>query len=120
MVTRFLENCKQKDYLYAIMNQFLPLNNDCIHYLIKGEMNNFFKQLKNLSRFQYSWFSDMIPDDYKALWKHGFDSDEYTLKLCGSGGGGYILGFASNLDQALQFLSKQNADIITVYKSSRI
>jgi mevalonate kinase len=120
MVTRFLENCKQKDYLYAIMNQFLPLNNECIQHLIKGEMTNFFEQLRNLSRFQYSWFTDMIPDDYKSMWKYGFDSDEYTLKLCGSGGGGYILGFTQNLDQALHYFGKQNADIITVYKSCRV
>jgi mevalonate kinase len=119
MVNMFLENCKQKDYLYAIMNQFLPLNNDCIQHLIKGEMNNFFEQLRNLSRFQYSWFADMIPDDYKHIWKHGFDSNDYTLKLCGSGGGGYILGFTQNLDHALGYFLQQKAEVITVYKTGK-
>jgi len=120
MVKKFLENCKQPGYLSAIINQFLPMNNTCIRHLINGEMKDFFEELTSLSRFQYTYFADMIPDDFKPIWKHGFDTNEYTIKLCGSGGGGFLLGFTQNLNKALQYFSSQETDIVTVYKSCKI
>lgn len=117
MVKQFLENCRQPEYLEAITNQFLPLNNSCIRHLIKGEMVDFFDHLKKLSQFQYSYFSGMIPEAFKPVWKHGFESGDYTLKLCGSGGGGFLLGFTQDLEHALKYFSKQKTDFITVYKS---
>jgi mevalonate kinase len=117
MVRRFLENCRKTEYHYAIINQFLPLNNSCIRRLIKGEMVEFFSRLQQLSQFQYRYFSEMIPEAFKPLWKHGFESCDYTLKLCGSGGGGFLLGFTQDLENALKYFSKQNTDLITVYKS---
>lgn len=117
MVKQFLENCRQPEYLDAITNQFLPLNNACIRHLIKGEMVDFFDQLKQLSQFQYSYFAGMIPDAFKPIWKNGFESGDYTLKLCGSGGGGFLLGFTQDLEHALKYFSKQKTDFITVYKS---
>jgi mevalonate kinase len=118
-VNRFLENCKQPDYLSAILDQFLPLNNTCIRHLINGEMNDFFTQLSNLSKFQYHYFADMIPDDFKPLWKNGFESNVYNLKLCGSGGGGFLLGFTQDLDRAINYFSEQKIDLVTVYRSFR-
>ena len=119
MVNMFLENCRQPEYLSAILDQFLPLNNTCIRHLINGEMNDFFEQLSNLSQFQYQYFADMIPDDFKPLWKNGFESDIYNLKLCGSGGGGFLLGFTQNIDRAIQYFSDQKIDLVTVYRSYR-
>jgi mevalonate kinase len=120
MVNRFLENCKQPHYLSAILDDFIPLNNACIRHLINGEMNDFFEKLSDLSRFQYTYFADMIPDDFKALWKNGYEHDEYTLKLCGSGGGGFLLGFTQDIDRASSYFAKQKTDLVTVYKSSRV
>jgi mevalonate kinase len=119
MVNMFLENCKQPDYLSAILDQFLPLNNTCIRHLINGEMNDFFAQLSNLSKFQYHYFADMIPDDFKPLWKNGFENNVYNLKLCGSGGGGFLLGFTQDLDRAINYFSEQKIDLVTVYRSFR-
>jgi mevalonate kinase len=119
MVNLFLKNCKKSEYLNAILNQFLPLNNSCIGHLINGEMNDFFSQLNHLSRFQYNYFAEMIPGDFKPIWKHGFESGEFNLKLCGSGGGGFLLGLTQNINHALKYFSKQNTEVITVYKSSK-
>jgi mevalonate kinase len=32
----------------------------------------------------------MIPEQFHAIWQKGIDTNDYYLKLCGSGGGGYI------------------------------
>jgi mevalonate kinase len=38
----------------------------------------------------------MIPQSMRRFFWYGIESGEFTLKLCGSGGGGYILGIARN------------------------
>ena len=38
----------------------------------------------------------MIPQSVVNIWREGLDSNIYSLKLCGSGGGGYILGFTKD------------------------
>jgi mevalonate kinase len=39
----------------------------------------------------------MIPEQFHAIWQNGIDTNDY---LCGSGGGGYILGFTEDLERA--------------------
>jgi mevalonate kinase len=41
----------------------------------------------------------MIPEQFHAIWQNGIDTNDYYLKLCGSGGG-YILGFTEDLERA--------------------
>ncbi|MEZ5198687.1 MAG: hypothetical protein R2764_20575 [Bacteroidales bacterium] len=117
LVNLFLEHCKNSDYLDSIKNEYIPLNNKCILHLINGEMDDFFKCLTILSAFQYRSFSDMIPEDFKGYWKDGIDSNYFNLKLCGSGGGGYLLGFTTDLPKTQQYFNDQHVDIVTVYKS---
>jgi mevalonate kinase len=38
----------------------------------------------------------MIPDSIRPVWEQGLKSGAYTLKLCGAGGGGFLLGIAQN------------------------
>ena len=54
----------------------------------------------------------MIPDVFKKLWKQGIDTNSYYLKLCGSGGGGYILGFAKDYKEAEKYLKEYNPHVI--------
>lgn len=98
----FRHKCKIATYENNIKTLFLDLNNRCIHSLLKGDHPSFYSTLKQLSLFQYKAFEEMIIPEFKSIWKQGIDSDAYYLKLCGAGGGGYLLGFSKNkskLDQ---------------------
>lgn len=117
LVSLFLDHCKQPEYLASIKSEYIPLNNKCIKHLIKGDMDDFFTSLLQLSVLQYDRFADMIPDDFKGYWKDGIDSNFFNLKLCGSGGGGYLLGFTTNLPRTQKYFADQHVDIVTVYKS---
>ena len=119
VVNLFLENCKNEDYFSVIMNEFIPLNNACIQNLTNGELELFFNNLNKLSELQYNYFSDMIPDNFKEVWKDGLNTNDYNLKLCGSGGGGYLLGFTSDLPKAKASFKEKEIDIVTVYKRAK-
>jgi mevalonate kinase len=46
------------------------------------------------------------------LWKKGLDTNAYYLKLCGSGGGGYILGFTQDLPKAKALLADHQIEVV--------
>jgi len=119
LVNLFLENCNDPNYFHVISNEFIPLNNLCIKNLIQGDIDAFFENLSNLSELQYSHFTDMIPENFLEVWQDGLNSKDYNLKLCGSGGGGYLLGFTSNYPKAQSYFSQKGMDFVTVYKSSK-
>ncbi|MFT5953016.1 MAG: mevalonate kinase, partial [Bacteroidia bacterium] len=47
-----------------------------------------------------------------AVWKHGIESGDYYLKLCGSGGGGYILGFTKDYENAKVQLKNYELELV--------
>jgi mevalonate kinase len=118
VVKLFLDHCNDPNYFHVISNRYIPINNSCISSLIGGHMTEFFKSLNQLSALQFDYFSDMIPDRLKPVWKHGIESNLFNLKLCGSGGGGYLLGFTNNIDKAMIYFSGMQTEFITVYKGS--
>ena len=48
----------------------------------------------------------------KAVWKKGIESGDYYLKLCGSGGGGYILGFTRDYEKAKAQLKDYQLELV--------
>ncbi|MEE4196192.1 MAG: hypothetical protein V2I54_00985 [Bacteroidales bacterium] len=102
----FHNKCQNLEYEKNISTRFLDLNNRCIHSLLKDDHSTFFPALKELSGFQYEAFNEMILPEFKPLWKESLDSEVYSLKLCGAGGGGYLLGFSKRQDQ-LEQLKKE-------------
>ena len=47
------------------------------------------------------------------------ETEDFKLKLCGSGGGGFLLGIAKNYDKAKQYFDDQGVQTISVYKTGR-
>lgn len=112
MVSIFLEKCKNEGFRHIIKHQFKKYNDECIDAFLKKDFKPLFHSLKQLSQLVYDNFSPMIPDNYKTLWKEGIDSNSYYLKLCGSGGGGFILGFTEDFEKASEKLKNQQLQVI--------
>jgi mevalonate kinase len=112
MVSIFLEKCKNEGFRHIIKHQFKKYNDECIEAFLKKDFKPLFHSLKQLSQLVYDNFSPMIPDNYKSLWKEGIDSNSYYLKLCGSGGGGFILGFTEDFEKASEKLKNQQLQVI--------
>ena len=54
----------------------------------------------------------MIPKAFHQLWEQGIETNAYYLKLCGSGGGGYILGFTKDYEKAQQILKNYKLELV--------
>ncbi|GAA3617041.1 mevalonate kinase [Flavivirga amylovorans] len=112
MVSIFMENMKQEGFRSMLKDQFIKHTDACIDDFLNGNIKSLFKNTKSLSKVVLNHFKPMIPQQFHELWKKGIETNEYYLKLCGSGGGGYILGFTENIDRAKQALSDYKLEVV--------
>jgi len=112
LVTHFMEKLKEEGFRKVMKDQFKKYNDACIQAFLQGDPSSLFRNLKPLSRLVMEHFDPMIPSGYHELWQKGIDSNAYYLKLCGSGGGGYILGFAPDFEAAAPLLDSHEPEVI--------
>ena len=112
MVRLFMENMKQEGFRNMLKTQFIKHTDACVDDFLTGDIKSLFKNTKRLSKVVLNNFKPMIPQQFHALWKKGIDTNEYFLKLCGSGGGGYILGFTEDIEKAKQSLSDYKLEVV--------
>ena len=112
MVNIFMEKLKEEGFRKVMTSQFKKYNDACVKAFLKSDWDPLFTNLKSLSRVALEHFSPMIPSSFHALWQKGIDSNAYYLKLCGSGGGGYILGFTKDFDAAKAELAPHQLDVV--------
>ncbi len=118
LVQLFLRNTEDAIYRDAVLNKVIPLNNSCIELVLSNNSRKFMEDISLLSELQLEYFAEMIPDTYKSIWRNGIDTGDYFLKLCGSGGGGYLLGFASDFKRADKFFRNRDEKVLPVFKNS--
>jgi len=116
LVKQFLQKYNEPEYAQLFQNEYIPLNNKCIEALISDQETDFFAEVRKLSMLQLELLSPMIPASLKPTWQLGLDTDNFVLKLCGSGGGGFILGFTRNWEVASKLLLEMDIEPIPVYK----
>lgn len=112
MVQLFMEKMKQEGFRAMLKNQFIKHTDACVEDFINGNIKSLFGNLKQLSHVVLDNFKPMIPAKFHQLWKQGIETNDYYLKLCGSGGGGYILGFTENIDKAKKALKDYNLEVV--------
>jgi mevalonate kinase len=112
MVQLFMEKMKNEGFRNIIKNQFIKHTDACVDDFVNGNVTSLFGNLKQLSNVVLDNFKPMIPVKFHALWKQGIDTNDYYLKLCGSGGGGYILGFAEDIDKAKTALKDYQLEVV--------
>lgn len=112
MVNIFMENLKDQGFRKMLKSQFIKHTDACVENFLKGDVKSLFENTKKLSKVVLNNFKPMIPEQFHQVWQKGIESNDYYLKLCGSGGGGYILGFTQDLDKAKQSLKDYKLEVV--------
>ncbi|MBS4039863.1 MAG: mevalonate kinase [Flavobacteriales bacterium] len=112
MVQIFMENLKDQGFRNMIKDQFIKYTDACVENFLKGDLKNLFSNTKQLSHVVLQHFKPMIPLQFQELWQKGLETNDYYLKLCGSGGGGYILGFTEDLNKAKEALKDYRLEVV--------
>lgn len=114
LVEHFKDLRKDDTYLDKFDNEYVPLVGDCIKSLIDKNSNDFYNHLSRLSKLQIELLDHTIPEETKEYFLTDINKDSFQVKLCGAGGGGYLLGFSSDIDKTNLYWKKKKQKLIWI------
>lgn len=112
MVSIFMNKMKNEGFRKMLNEEFATYTDACIDDFLHGNVKSLFGNVKNLSKIVLANFKPMIPSAFHKIWEQGIQTNDYYLKLCGSGGGGYILGFTEDYEKAKVSLKKYKLEVV--------
>ncbi len=112
MISIFMEKMKSSKFSQIIFKDFIKFSENCIDDFLNENHDSFFRNIKILSSLVLENFDKMIPKPIFQLWKEGINTDNYYLKLCGSGGGGYFLGFTKDFKSVKKLLNDYPLEVV--------
>lgn len=119
LVKLFLAKCEDSDYLKEIRINYIPqvekiIDNINANLNKKQSDEETLQILRSISRMQYLYFDEMIPDNIKDIWQYGLDTGLYSLKLLGAGGGGFFLCYSNSWKKAANIFTDRGLKIESV------
>jgi mevalonate kinase len=106
LVNWFLAQAATPVFLEKLQMIYLPAHEALVQGWLQADSVEFRAQLQLVSEFQLGHFDPMIPANLRQVWQQSLQDGEFTLKICGAGGGGFMLGFCEHPDQ-LDALKRQ-------------
>ncbi|MGC8802376.1 MAG: hypothetical protein ACP5PS_01180 [Bacteroidales bacterium] len=103
-VLRFLTNFKHDSHFNLQIQQLTERVNSCITTFLNVDPQ-FIEQVKELSQLQLQLFPFLFPESIVTHLTWGLKHDLFYAKLCGSGGGGFFLGFTLNKHAVQQYFN---------------
>lgn len=103
LVEYFIQNIQNPAFVHACVEPLKAYNAQAIKGFLEQHETDFWQAIRQISTLQAQYFEQMIPNQYRELWATGLKTDDFYLKLCGAGGGGFFLVFKKNKQKNLPF-----------------
>ncbi len=112
LVEHFLERLKEEGFRNMVRTELKKHNDSAVKHFLKGEVKPLVNSVKEISQLFLNNFKPMIPKNVEKLWEQGLETNAYYLKLCGSGGGGFVLGFTEDIEKTKTILAGHQLQVI--------
>ena len=103
LVEHFKAQRENPEFLKRFQTEYLPYVKKCINAMIWNDKKVFFSSLRLLTKGQLQFLRPMITDNTLDLFTSNYDFN-FGVKISGSGGGGYVLGFTDDVDATSNLL----------------
>ena len=104
LVNHFKAQRENTEFLIRFQAEYVPCVTSCISSMVEGNKELFFKSLKQLTKGQLEFLCPMITENTMELFTADYDFN-FGVKISGSGGGGYVLGFTDDVQKATDLLN---------------
>lgn len=115
LVGKFKSLCEKPAYKKKLDEVLIPETNACINRFLENNSEAFYQHVNNLIEFQLDNMNFLIPENFQDLVNKGIQNGDYFLKICGAGGGGFILGFTKDWDKTKEALNDYQCEQIYRY-----
>jgi mevalonate kinase len=98
LVNWFLTAMESPVFLREVELTLMPIHEQMVAAWLAGDSLSFMAQLQMVSEWQWAHFKPMLPTGagIQRLWQGGLNTRHTYLKICGAGGGGFVLGFTTD------------------------
>jgi len=96
LVEAFLVRCEEEGFRQNALRQLITVSDVTVDTWLNGYFHDLFDAFHALSALQRQHLDFLIPQQFYALWDDLLDTSHTCLKLCGAGGGGFILGYTKD------------------------
>ena len=100
LVQWFLEKSGEPVFSEKLKAELLPAHEAMLQGWLNAGSDAFWPNLRRVSRFQFTHFQPMAAASVSDFWGKNLDNEDFSLKICGAGGGGFMLGFAKTREVA--------------------
>ncbi|MEO9146406.1 MAG: hypothetical protein ABI237_12715 [Ginsengibacter sp.] len=115
MMSQFRDFCTDIYFRNKIHDELVNYTNSSINSFLKETPDSLYGNLDKLIQFQLREMSFFIPPTFQKVIRGGLDNGDYFLKICGAGGGGFMLGFSDNWNKANEDLQEFKPEVIYRY-----
>jgi mevalonate kinase len=119
LVKYFTERMEEQEFQRMFFKDLIPATECLIRNILAVDSSSLLDCFRILSAIQLQFFCPMIPNGFEKIWEEGLDKELFYLKLCGSGGGGYLLGITSNYNETRKLFENRKLDLFPLELSER-
>jgi mevalonate kinase len=92
LVQQFQAKMREPHFRDRVVAELIPATEEAIQCYIQGSWEALFEVWTLISHFQYRFMSEWILPGWQRAWLDSLAGPQQRLKICGAGGGGFILG----------------------------
>ncbi len=112
LVEWYLKEYQNRDFKHAADTVYIPAINSAVRALLSCNYSALLSGIATVSHFQKQFLTLLILPEFRKHVSHGLTTGDFYLKLCGSGGGGYMLGFTQNTNRVKEYFSQNQLEIL--------
>jgi len=114
LVNWFLEQSNIPEFAYQLEHHLYPVHEAMLEAWLSGSTIPFMENLRAVSSWQLQYMQPMLPENRLLThwWQSELNEQHTMLKICGAGGGGFLLGFTLQPDYVINFALRHQLKVI--------
>jgi mevalonate kinase len=102
LIAWFMGQMAESAFRRRVEAELLPAVDSAISAFLSGNLQLLSGCFQRISAFQLENMTPLIPAAFRQIWQEGLSNGDFGLKICGAGGGGFLLGIAADLNALRQ------------------
>jgi mevalonate kinase len=95
LITFFKESMEKPKFSKRIQEEQIPAVHSFVDAWLDGRVSEVEQAFTTISQIEWDLYKPMITKEIKPLWKESLKSEDFSIKLCGAGGGGAYLAYGT-------------------------
>lgn len=108
LVHDFLQKFMPGGLITAKGKELVRLTDAVIVAFLSNNSDESWNSIARLSLFQFKEMIHLVPHHLHAVWSEGIQTGKFSFKLCGSGGGGFLLCFTHHSESTAAYFDRKN------------